>query len=145
MHLYRICLAKHASALDGEGAKLFGARWNSPGLAAIYTSTHLSLAALECFVHVDFENLPESLVWLRVEIPEGLATETYPGKTAPEESKARAFGNDWLKAKRTLALFVPSAVISIEQNVVLNPNHPAASKIKIAVKKPFNFDARLFK
>ena len=50
---WRIVKAKHAAtAFDGEGARLFGGRWNSPGTRMIYTSATLSLAALESLVHL---------------------------------------------------------------------------------------------
>ncbi|MBI5171468.1 MAG: RES domain-containing protein [Candidatus Melainabacteria bacterium] len=63
--------------MDGEGARLFGGRWNSPGLPAIYTSSHLSLAALELLVHLNFDNLPADLVWLKIEVPETGSMETF--------------------------------------------------------------------
>ena len=40
------------NAFSGEGAKRFGGRWNSPGVAVVYLSEHQSLAALEIFVHL---------------------------------------------------------------------------------------------
>ncbi|MHB8148190.1 MAG: RES domain-containing protein, partial [Vulcanimicrobiaceae bacterium] len=39
---------KHeATALSGEGARLYGGRWNTPGVAALYASSSLALALLE--------------------------------------------------------------------------------------------------
>ena len=40
------------NAFSGEGAKRFGGRWNSSGVAVVYLSEHQSLAALEIFVHL---------------------------------------------------------------------------------------------
>ena len=40
------------NAFSGEGARRFGGRWNSPGVAVVYLSEHQSLAALEIFVHM---------------------------------------------------------------------------------------------
>ena len=42
-----------AKAFDGEGARLYGGRWNSVGVAMVYASQHKSLAALEARVHID--------------------------------------------------------------------------------------------
>src|SRR4051812_18031854 len=49
---WRIVKEKHArTAFSGEGARIFGGRWNSPGISIVYCSEHLSLAALEILVH----------------------------------------------------------------------------------------------
>src|SRR5438105_13142535 len=51
---WRICLARHAStAWSGAGTRANGGRWNSIGVAIVYASSTLSLAALENLVHAD--------------------------------------------------------------------------------------------
>jgi RES domain-containing protein len=51
---WRIVREDHRSAaFDGEGAWLFGGRWNSRGTRMVYTSITLSLAALETLVHLN--------------------------------------------------------------------------------------------
>lgn len=145
MFVYRICGRKYAASLDGEGAKLFGGRWNSPGRPAVYTSSHLSLAALEYLVNVDFDNLPLDLVWLKINVPDTVSREVFPGTVAPNEADAANFGNYWLDQRRTLILMVPSAVISVESNVILNPAHPEMASVAILETNVFQFDDRLFK
>src|SRR5436305_6165167 len=50
---WRIVKAKHAvGAFNGEGARVAGGRWNSPGVAMVYTSESAALAALELLVHL---------------------------------------------------------------------------------------------
>src|SRR5947199_8293287 len=50
---WRIVRAARAnSAFTGEGARVYGGRWNSRGTAEVYVSEHESLAALELFVHM---------------------------------------------------------------------------------------------
>ncbi len=144
MLVYRICRAPYI-ALDGEGARLYGGRWNSPGKPALYAASHLSLAALEMLVHVDFDNLPIDLVWLKIEIPDTASYENFPNPTAPNEREAALYGDSWLIAKRSLGLIVPSAVLSIEQNVIINPLHGEASLVRLVESVPFEFDDRLFK
>ncbi len=53
-------------AFDGEGARLYGGRWNSPGSAAVYLAESRALAALEIFVHAQHEAL--RLRWMIVEL-----------------------------------------------------------------------------
>lgn len=40
-------------------------RWSSPGTAMIYTSSHLTLATLECLVHCDKDSLAMPRITLR--------------------------------------------------------------------------------
>ena len=55
---YRIFKSKHAARwFDGEGAFLFGGRWNSPGTRLLYASSALSLAALEMLVNLNADGL----------------------------------------------------------------------------------------
>lgn len=144
MFVYRICKARY-TALDGEGSRLYGGRWNSQGRPAVYTSTNLSLAALELLVHLDFDNLPVDLVWLKIEIADAASVEAFSNLTAPNEKDAAAFGDEWLDAKRSLGLNVPSAVLSVEQNVILNPLHGEFAKVQTVETHDFVFDDRLFK
>jgi RES domain-containing protein len=142
--VYRICKTRY-TALDEEGSRLYGGRWNSQGRPAVYTSTHLALAALELLVHLDFDNLPVDLVWLKIEIADASSFETFPNSIAPNERDAAAFGDEWLTAKRSLCLHVPSAVLSVEQNVILNPLHAEFAKVQTVGTNDFVFDDRLFK
>ena len=50
---WRLVHARYvAHTFDGEGARLYGGRWNSPGRPAVYTVGSLALAALEVLVHL---------------------------------------------------------------------------------------------
>jgi len=60
MLVYRVCRASF-KALDSEGARLNGGRWNSPGQPAVYTSSTLALAALEYLVHIEPADAPEAI------------------------------------------------------------------------------------
>jgi RES domain-containing protein len=57
---------------------------------------------------------------------------------------SRAFGDSWLEAKTSPALFVPTVVTPGEWNVLLNPLHPQFS-LKWITTGPdaYTFDARL--
>jgi hypothetical protein len=48
-----------------------------------------------------------------------------------------------LTAVSELLLFVPSAVVSGEHNVMINPLHPDMKQVKIIMVEDFTFDRRL--
>src|SRR3712207_8611382 len=81
--VWRITSSRYAErAFDGEGARLYGGRWNHPGTAVAYCSATLSLAVLEYFVHLEPNLAPPDLVAVAAELPAGNALET-PGIEAP--------------------------------------------------------------
>jgi RES domain-containing protein len=152
MRLWRICRAIHAaSAFSGEGARLFGGRWNSQGVKVVYTSPSLALAAIETFVHLEPNLRPDDLVSIEAEIPEGIPTERLDLKSLPRklhelrDAPLKAFGDRWIGGGKAVALYVPSAAIHGEWNVLLNPKHSDFRKIKIEKPKRFEFDLRMFR
>ena len=61
------------TALSGEGASLWGGRWNSPGRPVVYCAGSPALAILESFVHLPGDQRsPEALplmLLLTIDIP----------------------------------------------------------------------------
>jgi RES domain-containing protein len=148
------CKERHlATAFSGEGARLAGARWNSAGTPIAYTSWCLSLAALEVLVNLDPEEQPSDLIRIAAEVPvdaewerrEELSSTLPAGWQLRNDQQAREFGDDWVAAKRSYGLVVPSVVIEGEWNILLNPLHPDAGKLRIVETKPFRFDERMFR
>lgn len=147
---YRICQRHRAgTAMDGEGARLYGGRWNPVGLPAVYLADSRALAALEILVHADRDSI--SLDWslIDVEVPpdliDGFETSDLPGNwdAQPSSPGARSFGAAWLAGGSNLALRLPSAVIPEEFALMLNPRHRSARRIKISEPRRFPFDRRL--
>ena len=64
-------------------------------------------------------------------------------RATPYGSETQAFGSEWAKAERSVALQVPSSVVLGEFNYLLNPDHPDFSKIEIGAFAPFEFDSRI--
>ena len=137
-----------ASAWDGEGARRAGGRWNSAGTAMVYTSATLSLALAETLVHVpggilpaysaipiDFDQSLISMVELS-ELPSDWASHPPPVST-------QAIGDAWVASSRTAILKVPSVVVPVEFNYVVNPGHHDFAQIRIGNAIPFPFDPRL--
>lgn len=152
MRLWRICRKVHAAgAFSGEGARLYGGRWNSAGLRIVYTSPSLALAAIETFVHLEPNLRPDDLVAIQAELPDDLPTERLQLNSLPRrwheirDESLRAFGDRWIRAGKTIALHVPSAAIRGEWNVLINPMHPDFRKLKIEKPRPFEFDLRMFR
>jgi RES domain-containing protein len=152
MRIWRICKARFADeAFSGTGARRFGGRWNTAGVPMVYASSSLALAAMELFVHLEPNLQPDDLVSIAATLPAGEPAERLTPNDLPpawwtdELAPLRALGDQWIRAKASLALEVPSAVLRMEWNVLVNPLHPATAQIKVEEPQPFHFDARMFR
>ncbi len=146
---WRIVKAKHAAnAFDGEGARLSGGRWNSPGTRMIYTAGSAALAALEMLVHLGRITTLPAYVVLRCDFDEKLVTDVdrdnLPSnwRTFPAPPELQAIGDAWVQGGKSPVLRVPSAVIAGEDNYLLNPAHPTFRRIKIGRPERFELDLR---
>ncbi len=142
MRAWRLARRPYAD-LSGEGARLAGGRWNSPGLPAVYLAAEASLALLEVRVHLDlpFDLLPDDYVYMDV----NLADLTIEDAGLPDGLEhCRALGDDWLASLRTPLLRVPSAIVPFSSNILLNPRHPDAAGARIVEIHPCSFDQRLW-
>ena len=139
MQVMRVTKRTHVD-LSGEGAKLYGARWNSPGRAVVYTSSCGALAALEYRVHMS--TFPKNLLLIRIEIPDTLAVEEIPSVPANPKTFLQ-IGDEWLEHSGTPLLRVPSVLVPRQWNLLINPAHPLSAAIRIVEQMPFAFDSRL--
>jgi RES domain-containing protein len=152
MRVWRIVpKRRYSQAFTGEGARLYGGRWNPPGIRVVYTSATLSLAALEYFVHVSKETRPDDLVSISLEIPKNVSMEHLSESKLPSNwrvypamDELKEIGRKWIKNAGTAVLVVPSAVIPQELNYLINPDHSDFKKMKISKPAPFNLDERMF-
>ncbi len=147
---YRIVQAEwSATALDGEGARRYGGRWNLPGVAAVYVAESRALAALEILVHAPREALRLDWMVIELEIPDS-QIERVPQSALPKNWQARpssrdaqAFGASWLHLGENLALQLPSVVIPEECSLLINPFHRLMKELTPGMPQPFRFDSRL--
>jgi len=147
---WRIVRAARANtAFTGEGARIYGGRWNSPGTAVIYVSEHESLAALELLVHLTPLVPDARYLSFRVEWDDRL-TSHLPVKNLPPHWNAEPpgiqtmqIGDEWVHTGRSVSLAVPSVLSTSEVNYLLNPKHPDFRKIKISEPLEYRFDSRL--
>jgi len=149
--VWRLITARFAkSAFSGEGARLYGGRWNRKGVPLVYTAGSQSLAMLEMLVQD--EPLRARYVMIEARIPKGIAIDRIRVEDLPSDwrdlaarDKLHALGTEWARKRSAAVLAVPSAVIPVETNYLLNPLHPDFRRIKIGKPKKFETDLRLIK
>jgi RES domain-containing protein len=142
-----------STAFSGEGARLYGGRWNTKGRAVVYAAEHAALAALEILVHVQDEQLlAAAYVLIEATLDDALVEEIPPGELPrdwaadPAPASTQGAGDAWLAAVDSRpVLRVPSAVVRTGWNYLLNPLHPRFREIHIGSPQPFEFDPRLLK
>jgi RES domain-containing protein len=157
MVAYRICRESDPSkAFSGQGARNWGGRWNSPGIAVVYTAGERSLAMLEVLVHLKGVLstgagpllTPYHLIQISFasELLEEIRPEALPAgwNAEPATHVSQSLGDAWAISARSPILAVPSVIIPEERNYILNPNHPRFKEIRIGETRPCAFDPRLF-
>lgn len=150
---FRLVKKKHApDAFTGEGSRRFGGRWNHKGVDVVYLSDTLSLAVLEQFIHLGREGLHISFVYFKTEIPDRVSVSVIePGalprdwREEPPSNSTKDLGTRWAISKSSAVLRIPSAVVPIGFNYLLNIRHPEISDIRIRDPEPFTFDPRMWK
>ncbi len=151
MLIYHLGNTKFARALNGEGAKLHGGRWNKIGVPCIYTSESKSLCVLEYAANVRLEEMPSSLSITVYELPEKSWKEinlndlptNWQEVPSPEENKQ--YGSELLQNLNVPALKFPSVIIPSEYNFILNPLATKFEIIKIIEVHNFTMDNRIKK
>lgn len=149
MLCYRIVSPRWAdTALSGEGARLYGGRWNSPGKRCVYAAGSRSLAALEMLVHLT--GTARGLEWslLTFEIPDknivaGSPTLPIGWDAMPPGEASQSIGDTWLEKGASVAMRIPSVVIPEETNVLINPLASNFESIKFVERRTFQLDLRL--
>lgn len=152
MRLWRLSRFREPGrTFSGDGARAFPGRWNELGTPAVYASEHLSLAVLELLVHMTPTQMRVLHHAFPIDVSDDLV-ETLSGAELPADWDAadtppstQALGSTWAKVGRSVALLVPSAVLPVERNAVLNPAHVRFNEVKIGAPRPYSFDPRLLK
>jgi RES domain-containing protein len=138
-------------ALDGNGSAARGGRWNHAATRLTYASTSASLALLESLA-VDGDPPFDVRTLVEVEVPGDSVEEVglplllqllEGAPTGEPERPTRDFGTDWARACRSLALLVPSVVMPVDCNVLLNPNHPRMAEVRVVRSTQITLDPRI--
>ncbi len=149
MLVYRLAREKYIRDLSGEGARIYGGRWNQKGTSMLYASEHCSLALLELLVHTSHNLLPNDIYLLKLSISDEinistLEIEDLPAnwRQFPASHSLGTLGTNWCNNNKSAVLKVPSVIIPDEWNFLLNPAHPQFSSCKIAAVSKFKIDLR---
>uniref|UniRef100_A0A486XWX6 RES domain-containing protein n=1 Tax=Rheinheimera sp. BAL341 TaxID=1708203 RepID=A0A486XWX6_9GAMM len=151
MQLYRLVHNKWAAqAFDGEGARLYGGRWNSKGQLCVYTAGSEALAILEILVHLNNRNALKQyrLFQLTIAAEDVLsvspATLPLSWQQQPASIDTARIGDSWLAQRASIALSVPSVIAPRENNILLNPQHSHFAKCQATITElDFMPDPRL--
>jgi RES domain-containing protein len=150
MKAWRITKKRRAkTAFSGEGARLYGGRWNSPGVPVVYVAESQSLAVLEVLVHLDSPALLKKYVFLEVDFEASLVLDLDRSflpknwQSDPVPEAVQAIGDRWVLSGDSAVLRVPSVLVPGESNFLLNPRHPDFGKVGVSRPLAFRFDPRL--
>jgi RES domain-containing protein len=152
---WRIAAPRHAKTpeemLSGEGAYLYGGRWNSKGTRLVYLGSSKAQSAMELLVHLDKSSVIGTYHSLQVNFPDDLVSHIDPDELpnnwsdASMASSVMAVGDSWVRDQGSVILRVPSAAVMGETNYLFNPEHPDAGKITVGEIELFDFDPRVVK
>lgn len=151
MRLFRVIRREHrSSAFTGEGARLFGGRWNSKGIAVVYASESISLSILETLVNATTTDIIPELEYFSIDVPETmlidrLDVDALPSHWhhVPSPPELATIGDAWISRSSSAILLVPSAVTITEHNAIINPKHPDFDRLVIGEPCVLRIDQRL--
>ncbi len=151
MLVYRLLQAafRH-EPLSGQGAALYGGRWNPKGVSLLYTTESPALSLLEVLVHLNPKRIPEYYL-VTLELPDSIRS--YQAQELPPDWRAtgsaqplpsQTFLLDWLRNPASLVVEVPSSIVPIMANYLINPRHELFSSCRVANSERFDIDERLY-
>ena len=147
---WRIVKEKYVnSAFDGEGARIYGGRWNSIGTPCVYSAESISLALLEILIHTESEALLPHYSLIPSSFNEDVVS-TLGALVLPENwsesmtmAQTQSIGDEWVESGQSVVLRVPSAITGMEWNYLLNPRHSDFARIEIGEPQKIPIDPRL--
>lgn len=147
---WRLTKTKFADdPLSAEGARLYGGRWNSPGVSVVYFAESISLAVLEVLVHLQATRILDSYSLIRIDFEASavrtMGADTLPPTWAdfPAPAELQALGDAWVESSDSALLRLPSSIVPLEHILLLNPRHPDCNRLTVSEPMPFRLDPRL--
>jgi len=151
MFVYRFCNKRRANDLSGTGAKIAGGRWNPKGVAVLYTAENRSLAMAEFWAHVSQKaNQPTNICVVEIKVPNSalitpvnLSNLPSTWRDIPPPKRLQRAGERWVRNNHNLILKVPSVIMPLEHNYILNTAHQDMSGVKIQSIDDYVWDPRM--
>jgi len=150
VNIYRVTKKKYLNDLSGEGAKLYGGRWNAKGVPMLYCSENMAMCVLEILVHLDMKYLNDTYGYMMLKIPDEMveSISTYEiddprWRQNPPSELTISYGTKWIKSAASVTLRVPSAVLPHENNILINTQHPRFAEIEVMETGDLLLDNRL--
>ena len=150
MIVFRVANLRYKdSTLSGIGAEKVGGRWNKVGTRAVYCSENISLALLEYYVHSEnIANLPTEIGVAKIEVPDHFFIEELvelPERwnQYPYSSKTTEVFSKLAKNRDFFGLKVPSTIVPLEYNYILNPLYKNFGQVEILEFLNLSIDERL--
>jgi RES domain-containing protein len=134
-----------------EKERLYGARWNSPGIAAVYASETRALSVLEILVGIRSTRAIDAYVLIPIRfddsIVDSVQSDQLPEdwRKSPPPPSTQRIGDDWVMRQRSAILRVPSAIIPAQFNYVINPVDAAFAQVQIGEHEEITIDPRLLR
>jgi RES domain-containing protein len=150
MLVYRLLQAAYRhEPLSGQGAALYGGRWNPKGLSLLYTTESPALSLLEVLVHLNPKHIPPYYL-VTLEVPDSIRSiqeHELPAAwraTGSSPLPSQTFLLDWLQKPDRLVVKVPSSVVPLMANYLINPRHALYATCRLVDSAPFEIDQRLY-
>ena len=138
---------KAAQAFSGEGGLYGAARWHSLGTRLVYTSSSVALACLETLVHIQTVRHSEERWLFTIDLPDRFVEELRQlpkgWDSEPATAVSRRIGDQWITSQTSVAMLVPSVVVPVEKNALINPRHPQFRLQWVGKPVRFRYDPRL--
>lgn len=148
MLLYRISAPEYVGDISGNGARLYGGRWNEKGVAVVYLASSRAMAMMELLVHLNPEDLQRQYVVAVFDVPDDkimeVSLEELPQdwQSVGRKPYLHKITSRFITEGRYLMMQVPSVLVEEENNYILNPLHPDALNVKLVSQRIFSFDHR---
>jgi RES domain-containing protein len=151
MLVYRLLQAAFRDQpLSGQGAALYGGRWNPKGLSLLYTTESPALSLLEVLVHLNPRRIPAYYL-VTIDLPDSIrsyrADELSPDWRATGSAQplsSQTFLLNWLREPDSLVVEVPSSIVPLMANYLVNPRHELFTSCQVVNAERFEIDERLY-
>ena len=121
-------------------------RWNSADTQVAYGGEHLALSALELLTYWGhYPNMRGYQLFTLEVRPEDVedALDRQPDLNPRDYSQTRCYGDGWVEEGRSLALRVPSVVLPMSYNYLVNPEHSALDPSAVTSHGTFEYEVRI--